>query len=330
MSAVTGRVLLVAGAAALAGAWILHALTPEEVAAPTARSTDDRSVVGQRDPSSRGASPALDAGVSPRPEDTEDVSLVSVRAGHLTIDVVDQSLRAVLQQIADQAGMSIFVSDEVGDSRVSLRAKKLALDEGLKALLRDTDSFFLYGQTEASSQGIVGVWVHARGRGQDLAPARVDLRAGPAEIKRAPAGADPEERARSVEVLVQHRAPDSVPAVLEALEDEDAVVRSRALDAAVNFGVDIPESVLIQRAQFDPSPEVRFLALAGLASRLDPHVTGGVQVVNNADVRAISELALSDPSPEVQLQAQLTLQTLDAVEGVPSPQESEQSQEATQ
>jgi hypothetical protein len=324
-------------AAVLVGAAVLYTLSVEEAAAPITRATDDRSVVGQRDSFSRRnvATTAANASASPLPGDSvrlrpEGTADVSVESGHLTIDVLHQSRRAVLQQIADQAGITLFVSDEVSDPRVSLHASKLALDEGLKALLQDTDSFFLYGQTKAAAHGIVGVWVHARGRGRDFAPAPVDFQASPAEIKRAPASAEPEARAQSVEALVQHRASDSVPAVLEALQDEDAVVRSRVLDAAVNFGVHIPESVLIQRVQFDPSPEVRLLALAGLASRLDPQVTGGVHVVNNADLRAISELALSDPSPEVQLQAQQNLQTLDALEGVPPPPEPEQSAGGTQ
>ncbi|MCI0363215.1 MAG: HEAT repeat domain-containing protein [Phycisphaerales bacterium] len=308
MSAVTGRTLSIVGVALLGGAWILYALHSDEPEPLTAPATDDRSVVGQR-------------------ERTENVS---VRAGHLNIDVIDQPLRAVLQQIADQTGMTLFVSDEVGDALVSLRAENLALETGLKALLVNTDSFLLYGRTKASSQGIVGLWVYARGRGPNFAPMPVDHSSDPAEINGVPADAAPEERARSVEALVQHRGSASVPAVLQALEDEDALVRSRALDAAVNFGLKVPEDVLIHRIRVDQSPEVRFIALAGLATLLDPHITGEARVVNNADVRAISELALNDPNSEVRWQAQQNLQALNALDGVLPPPEPEQSQGAEQ
>jgi HEAT repeat protein len=148
----------------------------------------------------------------------------------------------------------------------------------------------------------------------------------PAEINGVPADASPEARARSVEALVEERGSAAVPAVLHALEDGDALVRSRALDAAVNFGLEVPADVLIHRIQVDPSPEVRFIALAGLATLLDPQITGEGRVVNNAEVRAISEVALNDPNSEVRWQAQQNLQALNALNGVLSQTEPEQSQ----
>lgn len=304
MNAVAGRCLSIVGVALLSGAWILYALRPGEPEPPIVPATDDRIVVAER------------AG-------TENVS---VRAGHLDIDVSDQPLQAVLQRIADQNSMTLFVSDEVGDALVSLRAQNLALDAGLKALLVNTDSFLLYGRTKASSQGIVGLWVYAKGQGPNFAPMPVHHSSEPAEINGVLGDAAPEERARSVEALVQHRGSAAVPAVLQALEDGDALVRSRALDAAVNFGLEIPEDVLIHRIQVDPSPEVRFIALAGLAALLDSHITGEARAVNDVEVRAISELALNDPNSEVRWQAQQNLQALNALDGVLSQTEPEQSQ----
>ena len=121
-----------------------------------------------------------------------------------------------------------------------------------------------------------------------------------------------------------------MPAVLQALKDADALVRGRALDAAVNFGLDVPEDVLIRSIQVDPSPEVRFIALAGLAALLDPHMRGEARAVNNAEVRAVSELALNDPNSEVRWQAQQNLQALNALGGVLAEPEAEQSQTEAQ
>jgi hypothetical protein len=303
MSPVAGRALSIVSIV-VGGAWILYALRPDDPEPPIATATEHRIVVGEH-------------------ARTENVSVI---AGHLNIDVIDRPLRAVLQQIADQAGMSLFVSDEVGDALVSLRAENLALDTGLKALLVETDSFLLYGRTKTSSQGIVGMWVYAKGRGPDFAPMPVHHSSDPAEINGVPANAAPVERARSVEALVQQRGSAAVPAVLQALKDADALVRGRALDAAVNFGLEVPEDVLIHSIQVDPSPEVRFIALAGLAALLDPHLRGEGRVVDNAEVRAISELALSDPNSEVRWQAQQNLQALNALGGVLSAPELEQSQ----
>jgi hypothetical protein len=303
MSLAAGRALFIVGVV-LGGAWILYALRPHDPEPPIATATEHRIVVREH-------------------ARTENVSVI---AGRLSIDVIDRPLRAVLQQIADQAGMSLFVSDEVGNAPVSLRAENLALDTGLKALLVDTDSFFLYGRTKDSAQGIVGMWVYAKGRGPDFAPMTVAHSADPAEINSVPANAAPEARARSVEALVQQRGSAAMPAVLQALKDADALVRSRALDAAVNFGLAVPEDVLIHSIQVDPSPEVRFIALAGLAALLDPQMRGEARVVDNAEVRAISELALNDPNSEVRWQAQQNLQALNALTGVLSAPELEQSQ----
>ena len=304
MSTVAGRALSIVGIALLGGAWIVYALWSDEPEPPIAAATDGPTVVAER------------AGTKG----------VSVRAGHLDIDVIDRPLRAVLQQIADQTSMTLFVSDEVADALVSLRAENLALDTGLKALLVNTDSFLLYGGTKASSQGIVGLWVYAKGQGPNFAPMRVQQSSDSARINGVALDAAPEERARAVEALVQQRGSAAVPAVLQALEDEDALVRSRALDAAVNFGLEVPEEVLIHSIQIDPSPEVRFVALAGLAALLDPDITRETRVVNNAEVRAISELALKDPSSEVRWQAQQNLQALNALDGVLPRPEAEQSQ----
>jgi hypothetical protein len=300
MSPVARRASCVVGV--VLGAWILYALQPDDPETPIAIATGHR----------------IDVAEHARSES------VSIIAGHLSIDVIDRPLRAVLQQIADQAGMSLFVSDEVGDALVSLRAENLALDTGLKALLGDTDSFVLYGRTKDSSQGIVGMWVYARGQGPNFAPMPVDNSSRLAKIDGAPTDAAPEVRARSVEALVQRRGSAAVPAVLQAADDEDALVRSRALDAAVNSGLEVPADVLIRRIQVDPSPEVRFIALAGLGTLLDPSVTGEGRAVSNAEVRAISELALNDPNAEVRWQAQRNLQTLSALDGVLSEPKSEQ------
>jgi len=302
MSTVAGRALSIGGIALLAGAWILYAIRSDEPEPRIAAVTD-------------GPAIAERAGTKS----------VSVRAGHLDIDVVDRPLRAVLQQIAEQTGMTLFVSDEVGDALVSLRGENLPLDTGLKALLANTDSFLLYGRTKASSQGIVGLWVYAKGQGPNFAPMRVQQSSATAGINGVALAVAPEERARAVEALVEQRGSAAVPAVLRALEDEDALVRSRALDAAVNSGLEVPEEVLIHSIQVDPSPEVRFVALAGLAALLDPDSTGENRVVNNAEVRAISELALKDPSSEVRWQAQQNLQALNALDGVLPQPEAEQS-----
>ena len=120
-----------------------------------------------------------------------------------------------------------------------------------------------------------------------------------------------EERVAPLEALVRRGSSAAVPAVLDALRDEDWRVRSRAIDAAVNGYIAIPESALIEHAQSDPSPEVRLLALAGIAARIDPAIPQ-IGAIDAATARAIGQFALSDTSAEVRWQAQQVLDALDA------------------
>jgi hypothetical protein len=141
---------------------------------------------------------------------------------------------------------------------------------------------------------------------------------------RAPAGTDQhlEERVADVEAFARRGDPKAVEAVLHALQDDDWRVRSRAIDAAVNAYVPIPESTLIDRAQSDPSPDVRFLALAGIAARIDP-VISQVPAVDPATARSLSRLALSDSSESVRWQAQQILETLDQSQAPHDPSQAE-------
>lgn len=131
-----------------------------------------------------------------------------------------------------------------------------------------------------------------------------------------------EKRVAPVEDFARRGDPKAVPAVLDALQDDDWRVRSRAMDAAVNAYVPIPESALIERAQSDPSPDVRFLALAGIAARIDPAIPQ-VPAVDAETARTLGKLALNDSSEPVRWQAQQILDTLAAARAAPTEDQSQ-------
>jgi len=131
-----------------------------------------------------------------------------------------------------------------------------------------------------------------------------------------------EKRVAPLEDFARRGDPKAVPAVLDALHDDDWRVRSRAMDAAVNAYVPIPESALIDRAQSDPSPEVRFLALAGIAARIEPAIQQ-VAAIDPDTARSLSRLALSDSSEHVRWQAQQILDALDAGRAAPTEDQSQ-------
>lgn len=126
-----------------------------------------------------------------------------------------------------------------------------------------------------------------------------------------------EKRVAPVEDFARRGDPKAIPAVLDALHDEDWRVRSRAMDAAVNAYVPIPENTLIDSAQGDPSPEVRFLALAGVAARIDPAIPQ-VPAIDRETARSVGRLALNDSSEPVRWQAQQILDSLDAGQSAPA------------
>jgi hypothetical protein len=176
-------------------------------------------------------------------------------------------------------------------------------------------------------RNVNGAWNAARptlrSSGDTLEPAgkRVEKSPPPAL---APAGLDEhlEERVAAVEAFARRGDSRAIEAVLDALQDDDWRVRSRAINAAVNAYVAIPESTLIDRAQSDPSPDVRFLALAGIAARIDP-VISQVPAIDPATARSLSRLALSDSSESVRWQAQQILDTLDQSQAPHDPSQAE-------
>lgn len=131
-----------------------------------------------------------------------------------------------------------------------------------------------------------------------------------------------EHRVTPVEDFARRGDPKAIPAVLDALQDDDWRVRSRVMDAAVNAYVPIPESALIDRAQSDPSAEVRFLALAGIAARIEPAISR-VPAIDADTARSLGRLALSDSSEEVRWQAQQILDALDAHTTAPTEDQSQ-------
>lgn len=187
-----------------------------------------------------------------------------------------------------------------------------AFDEGLREILSGHDMFILYGGEQVAP---VAIWVYPEGKGRQLLPVPPELWASTPEIEQQLGDSDPELRAQAVETLIQRRGLRSLEAVLQALEDPHDTVRSRALDAAVNHAVELPEDTLVHLAQLDPSPQVRFLALTALSAALERDPRD-----NDSDLRAISDYALNDASPHVRAQARQILETLNRALSPPVPE----------
>ena len=228
----------------------------------------------------------------------------SVREGMLTYIARNQSLRSVLDEIGDQAGVAVVVADGIGEEQISVEFKDFRLDEALRQILKDYDTFFFYGMEkgkEAASLKVV--WIYPASRGRNLKPVPPEAWASTQEFERMLADKDPEARARALDALIQRKGQQAVRLVLKALRDDSDLVRTRALDRALNSDLDIPQETLAGLALNDRSVNVRFLALDALSD--DPNS------------RWVAERALQDPDEYIRSMARDILRQLDAA-GEPS------------
>jgi HEAT repeats len=228
-------------------------------------------------------------------------SIITVTEGHLSVQVQNRSLKAILAEVSRKSGVPIIVGEGIKDQRVSPHFLDLPLGQGLLVLLQELDSFFFYGVQEQSPASLRAVWVYPKGQGRRIVPVGPEVWASTDEMRQRLRDPDPTERAQAVEVLMERQGKRAFDASLQALEDDDEKVRYRALYQAQKSGVALPSDVLLQLVQSDRSPVVRFLALDTIANApgADPE-----------HVREIAESALNDPHEAVREHASEILETL--------------------
>ena len=208
--------------------------------------------------------------------------VTSVKEGMLTYNARNQTLRSVLEEIGDQAGVAVVIADRVGEEQISVEFKDFRLDEALRQILKDYDAFYFYG-TEKGQEAptLKAIWVYPASRGRSLKPVPPEAWASTQEFERMLTDKDPEARARAIDALIQRKGQQAVRLVLKALQDDSDLVRTRALDRALSSDIDIPQETIAGLALNDRSVNVRFIALEALSD--DPNS------------RWVAEQALQDP-----------------------------------
>lgn len=243
--------------------------------------------------------PSKDLKVLPSPEQgTEQGSPITVTDGRLSVQVQNRPLDPILEEISRAGKVAILRPPSMGGQLVSVQFRDLPLDEGLRQLLRDQDAFFFYEAQGKAPASLRAVWVYPKGQGRRLQPVPPEAWASTTELEGDLADPDPRARAQAVGALVERKGDRARDAVLQALQDPDDQVRTRALYEALGADVQLPLDALIDLALRDPSPDVRFLALEALA--------------NGPEARTIAEAALSDPSPHLRSKASEILRGLEA------------------
>jgi HEAT repeat protein len=210
----------------------------------------------------------------------------------------------VIEELARQTNVSVIAARDAVYPDVSVSLQDVTVEQALRDLLKDYDTFFFYRGTDPDrpSISIKTVWVYRRGEGELLQPLPPEEWASTADLERGLSDPDPRVRAKAIEALVGRfpEAPGTVAAVQQALNDDDDNVRATALNAAVKGQVELSIDQLAALAASDRSPDVRLQALTTLA--LEPDVQ-----------RSVAETAAgSDPDPRVRAVAKEMLEELKA------------------
>ena len=213
---------------------------------------------------------------------------VSSKGGRLSVDVQGRALEWVLGAISRGANVAFVTDDMAPDTTVSVQFADLPLDEGLRRILQDQDTFFFYEAQGDKPSALRVVWVYAKGRGRSVQPIPPERWASTRDLEKWLTDPDADVRSRAVESLIERQGEKARAIVLRALKDDSARVRTQALYGAFSSGLDLPADVLAE-ALDDPSSDVRFLALEAIAGR--------------PEAAPLARRALGDASPHVRERA---------------------------
>jgi hypothetical protein len=87
--------------------------------------------------------------------------------GMLTFRVQNESLRSVLARISTQSGIAIYMPSDLGNEPLSMEFRQYRIDEALRQLLKDYDTFFFYAGDDGNpaATSLKAIWVYPEGRG---------------------------------------------------------------------------------------------------------------------------------------------------------------------
>lgn len=216
---------------------------------------------------------------------------VMISEGRLTMVTPGRPLKWILGEISREGEIAVMLGDGVGGEIYPVELYDVPIEPALRQLLRGYDAFYFF-----NGGALQAVWVYLLDGGRGYEPVPPDAWASTVELQDQLSDQDPRARANAISSLVERQGDASYDAVLTALDDESDEVRTRALFGAQTAGVRLPSDILSDMALNDPSEDVRFLALEGLAG--DPNLP------------AIAERALADPSPQIRNHARRILRRL--------------------
>jgi hypothetical protein len=194
---------------------------------------------------------------------------IAVERGVLTAIIRNAPLAAALEELSRRTRVAIVVAEGLEDELVSVDLKNVGVDEGLRALLGNYDTFFYYGLTgQQSSAALAAVWVYRKGEAATLRPAPLESWAVMKDLEIAVRDHDPVVRERAYEALMSRPDRASRNLVILAIRgasESDSDLRERLLSTAVTKGIDIPGDVLKDLVRADGTEAIRLMAFEALA-----------------------------------------------------------------
>src|SRR5258708_22143488 len=221
---------------------------------------------------------------------------VSLENGRVSVQGEDCPFAWLLEEISKKAHVAIITSAGLRSQAASIQFENVSLEEGLRGVLRDYDSFFFFGGDKRSPSRLKAVWVYSNGEGAGVVPVPQESWASTKELEGKLKDPEPKVRASAIEAIIDRKRDKARAEVFNALKDANSEVRTRALSAALNSGVDLPTQSLVDLLVHDTSPKVRFLSLDAIS--------------NSPEAETMPEYALYDPDPHVQNAAHEILEHL--------------------
>lgn len=242
------------------------------------------------------------------PQEHQALSEVVYRDGALSLNIQERPLKSVLAEISAKTGLAINIMPGVGDENIFISLAGVFLEQALKSLLGQYDTFYLHGSTGKIDGALRAVWVYPKGQGAQAKPLPPEQWASTAEFSMNLLDSNPEIRGKAIEELIHRQGKAALTNVFATLKDNDAAVRYRTLLKANNAGLEIPADTLLALARQDTSVDVRATALRVLMEQ------------PNVDKKLVMEIAqynLNDPDISMRHAAEDVLAQLTPYEEVP-------------
>jgi len=235
-------------------------------------------------------------------------SAVTFENDRLSVQTEDCPFDWLLEEISKKAHVAIITNAGLPSQAASIQLENVSLEEGLRVVLKDYDSFFFFGGDKRSPSRLKVVWVYSNGEGTGVVPVPQEFWASTKELEGKLKDPEPKVRASAIEAVIDRKRDKARDEVFNALKDANSEVRIRALSAALNSGVDLPTQSLVDLLVHDKSPKVRFLSLDAMA--------------DSAEGETMAEYALNDPDPHVQNAAHEILERLGRPTSTPGTSQS--------